>query len=52
MQVSKHSLPSTTFKGTQITFGGKVYTWNVAESKYKCDSDYWEIGGEELYLKF
>ena len=41
----------TTFKGTQITFGGKVYTWNVAESKYKCDSDYWEIGGRNLIPK-
>lgn len=38
----------TTFKGTQITFGGKVYTWNVAEGKYKCDSDYLEIGGRNL----
>ena len=40
----------TTFQGTQITFGGKVYTWNVAESKYKCDSDYLEIGGRNYLL--
>ena len=38
----------TTFQGTQITFSGKVYTWNVAESKYKCDTDYLEIGGRNL----
>lgn len=39
----------TTFQGTQITFGGKVWTWNVTEGKYKCDADYLQIGGRNLF---
>lgn len=39
-----------TFQGTQITFAGKVYTWNVTEEVYKCDADYLVVGGRNLLI--
>ena len=44
------SLPTTDVVGRQVTYEGRSYIWDG--STWKCDSDYWEIGGRNLIRNF